>query len=786
MGKILRPCLALLVFGLWSSLVAGETTPVSGSGKDRILPLEVIVNGTKTGTWLFVERGGVLYAPRDAFVEWRVQLSSDAKPIAFKGQEFWPLNDVAGFRARMDYANQSVELLFSPQVFAATRLASEASRRPPVSPILPSMFFNYDLNYAASNFHNAPDVNELGMVSELGISTGWGVLTNTSVWRNTSGNTSSLTPDGWVRLETTFTRDMLDQNRTLRIGDSSTRVGLWGRKVYFGGVQYGTNFALIPGFISQPLPVFSGLSTAPSTVELYINDVLNKVTNVPTGPFVIENLPILTGGGEARLVVRDLLGRETVVVLPFFASSQLLAAGLSDWSIEAGSLRSDLGIKSGEYGPGFASATWRHGFSNALTFESRVEATSEMATLGVGMATTLPWQMLGKAAVAASHEQTLGGGALWLLGLERQGLRNGISIEAQGASVDFRQLGQDLNVAPIKMQLAGNYYYATLGLGTFGLGYAKIRRYDDTSITTVSGNYSRRFGPRGNLLATLSRAIDGASGTTVAVTYVLSLDRNRHVSASANGRDGKNDYYVTATKTVDQNNDLGWRVLAGKLQDQEHAEGGVYFQGRYGRVSGEISATPDVNTTRLGANGGLVVADGHLFASRRVDDSFAIAEVPGYGDIGIGIGSNALTRTDANGVALIPQLAPYQKNSIRINPRELPLNAEIDSIEQTAVPAWRSAVKVTFPVRSGRGALLRITLDDGDVAPAGAVVQIEGDSQEFYVARRGESFVTGLQSANRLRLTWKNQQCTFDVTLPPEIPDEFPRLGPLSCHGVTR
>jgi len=785
MGSVFRRSLALLALAVWTCIAAGETTPVPGPGKERILPMEVLVNGAKTGTWLFVERDGMLYAPRDAFVEWRVQLTPGTPSIDFKGQEYWPLSGVAGFRARMDYANQSVELLFSPQAFAATRLAGEASKRPPISPVMPSVFFNYDLNYTASNLHNAADVNEFGMVSELGFSTGWGVLTNTSVWRNTS-YPSTVNPDGWVRLETTFTKDLLDQNRTLRIGDTSTRVGLWGRKVYFGGIQYGTNFALIPGFISQPLPVFAGVSTAPSTVELYVNDVLSKVSSVPTGPFVIENLPILTGGGEARLVVRDLLGRETVVVLPFFTSSQMLAAGLHDWSVEAGSLRSDLGVKSDSYGPGFASATWRHGYSNDTTLEGRAEATSDMATLGFGLATRLPWQMVGKVALAGSHEQTLGGGSLWLLGLERQGLRSGASIEVQGASIDFRQLGQDVSVAPIELQVAANFFYSTLGQGTFGGGVAKIRRYNDTQITTVSANYSRRLGLRSNLLVNVSHAIDGGSGTSAAVNVVMSLDNNKHIGASASGRDGKTDYYLTAMKNIDQNSDLGWRLLAGKLQDQEHAEGAVYYQGRYGRVSGEISASPDVNTTRLGANGGLVLADGHFFASRRVDGSFAIAEVAGYGDIGIGLGSNVLTRTDANGVALIPHLVPYQNNSVRINPRELPLNAEIDSIEQSAVPAWRSAVKVTFPVRSGRGALLKVVLDDGDFAPAGAVVQIEGDAQEFYVARRGEAFVTGLQATNRLRLTWKDRQCTFDVTLPPELPDEFPRLGPLPCHGVAR
>jgi outer membrane usher protein FimD/PapC len=35
-------------------------------------------------------------------------------------------------------------------------------------------------------------------------------------------------------------------------------------------------------------------------------------------------------------------------------------------------------------------------------------------------------------------------------------------------------------------------------------------------------------------------------------------------------------------------------------------------------------------------------------------------------------------------------------------------------------------------------------------------------------------------------LKWNNQQCKFDVTLPPKAPDQIPRVGPLLCSGVTR
>jgi outer membrane usher protein len=86
-----------------------------------------------------------------------------------------------------------------------------------------------------------------------------------------------------------------------------------------------------------------------------------------------------------------------------------------------------------------------------------------------------------------------------------------------------------------------------------------------------------------------------------------------------------------------------------------------------------------------------------------VQDSFAIVEVPGYANVGVGFQGSTLTRTDEKGVALLPRLLPFQRNSVRLDPTELPISAELDSIEQEAVPALRGAVKITFPRAVGPG-----------------------------------------------------------------------------------
>ena len=212
----------------------------------------------------------------------------------------------------------------------------------------------------------------------------------------------------------------------------------------------------------------------------------------------------------------------------------------------------------------------------------------------------------------------------------------------------------------------------------------------------------------------------------------------------------------------------------------------MYYQGGHGLVAADASVSDTQQAVRLGAQGGLVLIDGHAFASRKVQDSFALVEVPGYPDVGVGFQSSILTRTDASGNALVPRLLPYRPNSIRLDPNELPISAEIDTIEMIVVPPARSGVKVSFPVRSGRAALIKILLEDGAPAPAAAEIELVGDKKEFFVARRGEAFVTGLQAKNTLRLKWNGQSCTLNVELPESKSDDIARVGPLVCAGVTR
>jgi outer membrane usher protein len=768
------------------AVVDADAKPAAPAGP-RPVPVEVFINNARAGDWLLLDVDGAFYATQEAFDSWRVVLATGAQTIIYRGELWYPLRAVPGYEAQFDAPNQSLRLKFAPNAFAATRLVRPEDERPSITPPLTSLFANYDLSYTHTAARGIADTRDLGALTELGLSGRWGVLTNSSVGRNLAED-PSLSERDFVRLETTFTRDFPEHNTSLRLGDTSTRPGTWGRQVYFGGVQFGRNFALSPGFVTQPLPVLAGQSTAPSTVELFINDALRQTSQVPSGPFTIENYPLLTGTGQARLVVRDLLGRETVTVQNFFSSSQLLREGLSDWTAQAGAVRRNLGTDSSNYGDAFGSGILRYGVTNNLTVETQLEASERLRGGGAGVSAGLFSQVLGQAALAASETESGQSGGLLMLGAEHQSLRHGFTLNYEAASRDYRRLGQEDGFQTYSRQVLSSYTYYAEDVGHFGVAYGRVNTFDEGPISTYSANYSFRVGRQASMTLTAT-TVHGPSETrnsAVGFNLLVPLDGRTTLAAVATRREGARDGYVSASRSLGLETGSAWRALGGRRLGQEYGEAGYYYQGRAGLLSADAMASEDQQTVRLGAQGALVAARGDVFVSRRLLDSFALVEVPGYPGVGVGFQSTALTRTDADGQALVPHLSAYRRNAVRLDPAELPISAELDTIELVAVPPARSGVLLSFPVRSGRGALLTIHFDDGQPAPAGAELELAGDAKEFFVARRGEAFVTGLQAKNTLRLKWSGKSCAFTVELPPGDKDEIARLGPYVCRGVAR
>jgi outer membrane usher protein len=735
--------------------------------------LDVFINQQRKDTVVLLRSDGRLFAGAEDLRRWRVRLP-ETDPITLYGDDFYALDALAGLTYRLDEATQTLAMQVPAGLFDATRLMGKETRFSAPTPASLGGFLNYDVT--ANNAQGLTDTNgvlELGGFGSLGTA-------ETRILALDLGGQASA-----IRLDTTWTRDQPMQLASLRFGDAISGTSSWGGAVRFGGVQWATNFSVQPGFVTFPLPGISGEAALPSTVDLYVDSALRMTRKVPSGPFSIENLPVPSGRGDARLVVRDILGREQIITQPFDTNSQLLKQGLHDYSYEVGFVRRNFGIDSNNYGRLVAVGTHRLGFTEQLTGEVHGEVLGNQQTVGLGGVMMLPAVGVLSGSFAASHSDRGVGGFLGL-GFRRQSRSFSFGVNTQIANQRFVKLGmQPEELAPRQTSQAF-VNLATNDYGAFSARYTQQAFRDREDNTIVSGSYAMEVGSLGHLRMSVMRFLSGGAETVFSLNFSMRLGNRTNANISTSAKPGREQAQLQLGRSVPAGSGVGYRLIAG-AGDSDVRTAELNINSQVGSYTLGASQASDQTAFRGSANGGVAFLGGNTLLSRRITDSFAVVQVPGYSGVGVYADNQLVARTDANGSALLPRLRPYQKNTVRIEQADLPFDAKIDAVQLDAVPYLRSGLLLKFPVKRSRGALLTIVLENGEPLPAGAQVQIIGDNVEqnevFPAGLRGEVYLTGLAASNQLRVTLLEQSCEFMLPFP-ESTDPLPHLGTYICTGV--
>lgn len=735
--------------------------------------LEVQVNGTAMvrPAYMVKLNNGRLFVNIDDLLRWRIRPPL-GEPLMLRGKEYVPLDAIGGLEYEIDEGTQVLLIEGRAQAFTPTLISARDLGYSAPAPASNGAFLNYDLQYQQQQGARRTDgLFELGLFNRLGFGT-------------TSFLGRRLPDDEQVtRLETAWTHDAPLELRSLRIGDSIGRSGAWGRAVRFGGVQWGTDFATRPDVVSFPRPTFEGEAALPSVIDLHVNNALRLSRRIAPGPFTITDVPVVTGAGEVRVVVRDILGRESLISVPYYASSDLLQTGLHDYTYEAGFLRRRFAIESNDYSSFFIAGTHRLGLNDRLTGELRGELMADQQTAGAAF--SYNWTDVGllNGAAALSHGPA-GGGGLLSLGLEHQGRRFGFSLYSQIANDDFTQLGASERFLPPREVSMARANLSTGRRGSVSVSYTHQAGPAQPDVDLVSVGYSVNLFDDYFLSLFAVRSLNDEQATSFGLNLTHAFGSRTSASASWTRQEGETTPSFQLQRSLPQGDGFGYRLSSsGGPQPRQAAD--LLMQNGFGRYSAEIARENDAAAQRFSASGGVALLGGGLHLSRRLDDSFAVVKVGGFPGVPVSADNQVVAHTDANGTALVPTLRAYQENSISIQPDALPLDAEIDSLRLTITPRRRSGSLLEFPVRAVRGALLKIILEDGSPLPSGALVSIQGQEQSFPVARRGEAYVTGLERDNWVRATWKARDCTLRVTLPADA-GPLPVLGPLLCREVVR
>jgi outer membrane usher protein len=755
---------ALLLVSLFANADDGDL-PLMGADADLLL--EVEINGTRKAAPAIVRNTsaqGLLLRVAD-LSDWGVHLREPSLETDALAPGYIPVTRVEGLRARVDFARQRLVVTASPTLFPNTDLQLNERAPSDPAPSVPGAFFGYDV---LGGYQEGTRL-AAGQLQAGGFAGAW----------NTAGTWQVAAREGMVgkRLDTTVSRDWPDRMLALRLGDAITTPGYWGRAVRIGGVRWGTDFSARPDFVTFPLPAVRGEAVVPSTVDIYVNDTLRARREVPSGPFSIRDLPVVSGGGEVRLVVRDALGREQLVQQPYFASERLLRAGLSMYSVEAGAVREDYGLENFAYGRTLLVGAWRQGLTERVTAEFRGEVLKGQQTAGAGLVASVVPGLVVSASLAQS--ETFNAGTLAQVGvdIERQVLSAGFRVRT--ATANFRQLGLANEESAARRAIDAHMGWLAGRAGSFGLVLANRDLRDRGDVRLLSMTYGVSLGRIGHLGAFATHALTSQGDSQVAVALTRSIGERTSSRASTTVDASGAAAGVAVNRSLPAGDGAGFHAEA------EHGPlarigAGAALQREAITLGIEGEQAKGYERYEAYARGGMVLMGGRIAAVRDVDaeSSFAMVEVPSLSGVPIYHDNHRVAVTDAQGFAVLRGLRPYEANRLQIDPNDLPIDAVIASSAYSVRPYRRGGVQVRFPVVDRGGAIIHLMREGKEFVPAGATVRV--GTHQFTVAGEGAVYIVGHSGEVVLEASWPGHRCDARVAVPTD--GVLPDLGVVSCR----
>lgn len=772
------------VAGASASLPELDAAAQAAAGQPVELFLDVSIDGQPTGLIVPVIQAGTgLRMTVDSLRE----LGQDPARYGVAGRSDFALDEVPGLRWTYDPAAQTLSLTLADALRDTRVLSARPLRRSGPAQASRGMLLNYNL-FAQTG------AGSLAGTLDLRYFDRHGSLTSTGAAVLRGGER------GYTRYDTAWVRPFQDSLATLQVGDTVAPALSWSRAMRLGGVEWRRNFELRPDLVTYPVASVAGSAVVPSSVDLYVNGVRQFSADVPTGPFVVDQVAGLNGAGQATVITRDALGRQVATTLPLYVDTRLLARGLNDYAVSLGALRRDYGLHSFRYGGPAALGSWRHGWTDNVTLESHFEAGKGLFLAGAGVLARIPGAGVASAALAGST----GTGRGWQasLGYQYVSPRFALDLQSIRASAGYADLGvgegariaRATDRASISTSFGGGNSLS-MNLIQLRVPQAALPAVIDDPLTlpgtldprpgvsrSVSLAWSRSVGRRGYLSVGAFQDLVRRSERGVTATFSMAFDSRISFNTNAGRQRGERVASVSLGRAPDFDGGLGWAVQAGLNGAQRYDQAQVQYLGSHGRATVSTQQVGGNRNTSVDVSGALVAMDGTVVAARQVGRGFALVSA-GAPNLPVLQDNRIIGRTDRNGRLLVPELQPYALNRIAIDPSSLPQDTRIDIANLDVVPRQNAGVVARFAIERYAAATVIVQRPDGTPIEVGTPARLDGSAQGAMVGYDGVLFVDGLKDSNRVLVGAGKDTCEVRFVYT-AVAGELPTIGPLQCTPV--
>lgn len=625
------------------------------------------------------------------------------------------LHLVSGLDYQLDREAARVELFSEALVPDAS---GRNTRRRTYAPALAGLMGQY--GFSAQRVEDASGVYENAFADlSLTLHTKWGRLQNDQVAAWDGERVRAR------RLATAYEQDFPDNMARLTLGDSFTRAPRWGRLAAFAGVQFGTDFSMDTDQTYRPYRTFQTLLREQSEIDVRVNGAVRQRESVAAGFSEFQIAPE-TGFNDVEIAIREASGLTRIEDMSFFAATDGLARGVTDYSVSLGVPRRFNGLSS-EYGETLvASGLVRRGLSDSVTAEAHGEFSEAVSVIGGGAQFAVDEIGVLTIAAGASAAETGARGHLVSAGLERSTRRANLQLQARVADPDYADAATAAGAMFPDVTLRASASVFT-SLGSFRTSYSEQSDRDLPDRRFVSAGWEKSL--RGNQMTLSASGFHdlerGETGCTLRLrfsfgSYSAGVSGDRFAGASSAA--------VDLSRLRQPGERIQWSVQAASGEGADAAQANLQADLGAADVylhAGQFGATNDLSA---GVRGAFTLLPGRMMLARQSTPATARVRVPGLAGVPVYQDNRRVAVTDADGAAMIPGVRPFEVNRFSLRPEDVPLDYAVAGFDLDFVPR-RGIADVAFEVRRTSALAFTAALPDGTPLAAGSRVMLSGSGQ---------------------------------------------------------
>lgn len=565
---------------------------------------------------------------------------------------------------------------------------------------------------------------------------------------------------------------------TARAGDMYTDGELFD-SVRFNGVRLWRDMQMQPNSKQNFTPVVRGIAQSNALVTVEQNGFVVYQSEVPPGPFAIDDLQLAGGGADLDVTVKEADGSTTHYLVPFSSVPKMLQPGVVKYDVAAG--RSHIEGASDQ--ADFMHGSWQYGVNNLITLYTGTMLSNDYNAflLGSGWNTRLGAFSLD---VTRSH-----------------------SSQDDGATYDGQsyQVAWSKYLSPTGTQLSmAAWRYSSKDYRTFNdhvwANNKNSYHRDDDDVYDIADYYQNDFGRKNSFSLAVNQALPAGWGSLSGsalwrdywqregtrndvqlsysnnwsrVTYTLSASQsydeddredkrfNIYFSIPFSWGDDiatpRRDLYVSNSTTFDddgyQSNNTNINGIAGdrdqfnygvnlsqQRQDHETAAGGnLAWHAPFATLDGSYSQSNRYKQASGSIQGGVVAWGGGVNFTHSLTETIAIIDAPGLE--GAAVQGNRYNTTSSKGKAIYSGLTPYRENTLLLDTAHTESDVALNGNRKGVVPYRGAVILAKFDTDSRKPWLFSARRPDGSPLTFGYEVEDETGQNVGVVAQGSQLFI---------------------------------------------